>query len=259
MTKLFQHRLFGFCSGLVVLIGLSDFLYTKSFWGFPEIRKGALPKAIEGCGTKKIPANLTLLDIYLSSKDASKKSDRLSLRVGAIQLTATSNFITAKTAHGQVEGAIKQLDYGIVESLHLTGSKEVFALGDQISYRLNVSVNNGIPAPLNPVPLPLLFPEECGFLGRLVRSCATNTAIYSNELNAVFLYGMPSFGSFTSLVFGHSSGDRDISDSGTPFFYGDIPNTGYVLLGGSKGWAIYDGQTITPCMKDSSRGGRPVN
>lgn len=253
MEKLFQHRLFGFYSGFVALIGLSAFFYMKVFWVFPEIRKGDLPDAIEGCGTKKIPANLTLSDINRSSKNASTKSDRLSLRVGAIQLTATDNFITAKTAHGQVEGAIKQLDYGSVKSLHLTGSKEVFALGDQISYRLNVSVNNGMPAPLESVPLPLLFPKECGLLWRLNKSCATNTAIYSNELNAVFLYGMPSFGSFTSLVFGHSSGDRDISRSGTPFFYGDIPNTGHVLLGGSKGWAIYDGQTLTPCMKDSSK------
>lgn len=258
MTKLFQDRLFGFYSGFAAL-GLSAFFYMKVFWVFPEIRKGALPDAIEGCGTKKIPADLTLLDINLSSKDASTKSTRLSLRVGSIQLTAERSYLTAKTAHGQVETMVAQPDYGTVKSLHLTGSKEVFALGDQISYRLNISVNNGIPAPLNPVPLPLLFPRECGFLGRLVRSCATSIATYSNELNAVFLHGMPSFGSFTSLLLGHSSGDRDISRSGTPFFYGDIPNTGHVLLGGPKGWAIYDGQTLTPCMKDSSLDGRPVN
>ena len=84
-------------------------------------------------------------------------------------------------------------------------------------------------------------------------SCATNMATYSNELNAAFLYGLPSFGGFTSLLLGHSSGDRDISRSDTPFFWGDIPHTGTVLLGGPKGFAIYDGQTITPCMKDSSK------
>ena len=165
----------------------------KVFWVFPETWKGALADAIEACGTKKIPALITPLDNVISPKDASTKSTRLSLRVGSIQLTAKNNFLTAKTAHGQVELAISQPDYGTVESLHLTGSKEVFALGEQISYRLNVSVNNGMPAPLKSVPLPLLFPKECGLLWRLNKSCATNTAIYSNELNAVFLYGMPSF------------------------------------------------------------------
>ena len=225
----------------------------KVFWVFPETWKGALADAIEACGTKKIPALITPLDNVISPKDASTKSTRLSLRVGSIQLTAKNNFLTAKTAHGQVELAISQPDYGTVESLHLTGSKEVFALGEQISYRLNISVNNGIPVPLGPVPLPLLFSRECGFLGRLTQSCAANIATYSNELNAVFLHGVPSFGNFTSLLLGHSSGDQNISRSGTPFFWGDIPNTGHVLLSGPQGFAIYDGQTIAPCMKDSSK------
>jgi hypothetical protein len=253
MTKLFQHRLFRFYSGLVALIGLSAFFYIKVFWVFPETGKGTFADAIAACGTKKIPALVTPLANALSHQDASTKSTRLSLRVGSIQLTAKNNFLTAKTAHGQIEVAISQPDYGTVESLHLTGSKEVFALGEQISYRLNISVNNGIPVPLGPVPLPLLFSRECGFLGRLTQSCAANIASYSNELNAVFLNGIPSFGSFTSLLLGHSSGDRDISRSGTPFFLGDIPNTGHVLLNGPKGFAIYDGQTIAPCIKDSSK------
>jgi|GEM_PF-4081127 len=253
MKKRFQHRLFGFYSGFAALIGLSAFFYMKVFWVFPETGKGFPTDPIAACGTKKIPALATPLAIAISPKDTSAKSARLSLRVGSIQLTANDHFLTAKTELGEVGVAIAQPDYGVVESLHLTSSREIFAIGDQISYRLNISVSNGIPVVLGNVPLPLLFSEECGFLWRLTRSCTTNMATYSNELNAVFLYGLPSFGSFTSLLLGHSSGDRDISRSGTPFFWGDIPNTGTVLLGGPKGFAIYDGQTITPCMKDSSK------
>ena len=65
------------------------------------------------------------------------------------------------------------------------------------------------------------------------------------------MHGHASFGSFISLVLGLTTGDRDISRSGTPFFIGDIPNTGRVLLSGPEGFALFDGQAIIPCVRDS--------
>jgi hypothetical protein len=205
---------------------------------------GSVRDAIESCGTSRLPAIKTPLeqDSLLEENPSS-----LSLEVGTIQLTASANFLTAKTEGGKVEVAVSQPDYGTVRSLHRTQSGEIFAIGDQISYRFKASVDNGIPVLTTPAPLPFLFPETCGLFGRITRSCPPNSAIYSHELEAIFLHGRASSGSFMSVVLGLATGDRDLSHSGTPFFMGDIPSTGRVLLSGSGGFALFDGKVIVPC------------
>lgn len=113
------------------------------------------------------------------------------------------------------------------------------------------------------VPLPSLYHETCGFWGRVTRSCrldirVLNTGAYSHELNAVVLYGRAVFGDFISLFLGLASGDQEITKSGTSFFMGDIPNTGRVVLSGTKGFALYDGQKLFPVQETRSKGHLPL-
>jgi hypothetical protein len=230
---------------LATVIGSSIYLILMAVREFSlKPFTGSVPDAIESCGTSRLPGIKTSLEQDSWLEDSASS---LSLEVGKIQLTASANFLRAKTKGGEVEVAVSQPDYGTVRALHRTQSGEIFAIGDQISYRFKASVDNGIPVLTTPIPLPFLFPETCGLFGRITRSCPPNPARYSQELDAIFLHGYTSFGSFMSVVLGLAPGDRDMSHSGTPFFIGDIPNTGRVLLSGPEGFALFDGQMIVPC------------
>ena len=243
MNWLFQGRTFIFYLILTTLIGFSSYLIlTTVIRSSSKPFTGSVPDAIESCGTSRLPALKTPLDLFLE-----KTASSLSLEVGTIQLKASAHLLTAKTEGGEVVVAVKQPDYGTVNSLHRTHSGEIFVIGEQISYRLKASIDDGIPVLTAPTSLPFLFSETCGLFSRITRTCPPNSAIYSQELDAIFLHGYNSFGSFISLVLGLVTSDRDISHSGTPFFIGDIPGTGHVLLSGPEGFALFDGQVIVPC------------
>jgi hypothetical protein len=251
MNWLHQRRSLILYFILTLAIGLSIYFVLTGIIGVSsQLFKVSIADSIKACGRAKVPSLVTPLDNYSSLKRTVPKASPLALQVGSIQLKVNSHFLTAKTENGEVETAVAQPDYGIVRSLHLTQSGEVFVLGEQISYRLRVSVHNGMPVLTKPVPLPFLFSKTCGFWGRITRSCVSEIATYSHELDAVFLSGHTAYGNFISLFAGLSSGDQDITNSGTPFFLGDIPNTGRVLLGGPKGSALYDGQKIIPCKEN---------
>ncbi len=203
----------------------------------------ATTNPIKACGSSLVPALVSPYEIYKTAL----KVNPLSLKVGSIQLTASNHYLTAKTKDKEATVSVSQPDFGVVEFIKPTQSGEIFAMGEQLSYRMKLSLSQDKPVFSKLTELPILFPKGCKFLGRISRNCKQFTGSYSNELKTVFLTGYNYWGKFTSLVLGLKSGDQNISNSITPFFAGDIPNTGNVLLRGSKGFALYDGKVITAC------------
>jgi hypothetical protein len=236
MNRLF-HKLHPYTFFLILspLTSLSVYFLFKAVTITPiEPFPGSLTKAFEICG--------------ISQKFNLESDEPKSLQIGSIQLTASSHSLTAKTKEGKDVAAVSQPDYGVVRSLHVTESGEIFAIGDQISYRLEASVHNGKPVLTDSKALPFLFSKSCGFLGRITRSCQPRLPFYSRELEAIFFEGYSTLGQYRSLVLGLEEGDRDISNSGTPDFKADIPGTDEVLMWGPEGLALFDGETMTPCQ-----------
>jgi len=221
----------------------------ENYISFPRLPPNYMAAASNACRDLVPPQFVEALGSFWMKQAPSSRE----LVIGPIKLTASKHSLTATTSAGQAVAGVPQLDYGTLEALHISQSGEVFVFGGQLSYRLKVSEVAGKPVLTEPKRLPDLFAEKCGFLDRIERGCELMPPGYSSELKAVFLYGASTFGSFTSLILGLSSGDRDISKSGTPFFLGDLPRTGRVLLGGPKNFALFDGTTMVPCEAKKRR------
>lgn len=185
---------------LTTVIGFLAYLILPTVLGSSiKPLPGPISDAIELCGISHLSELVTPLEDRSFLEQSSTEASSLSLQIGSIRLSASTHFLTAKTEKGEVDVAVPQLDYGSIRSLHLTKSGEIFALGDQTSYRLKASVHNAVPVLTEPSPLPYLFSETCGLFGRITRSCAPKVAIYSHELEAVFLNGFSPFGNFTAV------------------------------------------------------------
>jgi|688.fasta_scaffold605458_1 hypothetical protein len=223
------------------------FIYGRTD-SFPRLPPSYMTAASSACGDLLPPQFIEAWGSNWMNKAPSSRE----LAIGPIKLRASEHFLTATTSAGKAVAGVPQLDYGTVEALHISQSGEVFVIGGQLSYRLKASEVAGKPVLTEPKTLPGLFAEKCGLLDRIEGGCDLMPPVYSSELKAVFLYGGSAFG-FKSLILGLISGDRDISKSDTPFFLGDIPKTGRVLLGGPKNFALFDGTNVIPCEAKKMR------
>jgi hypothetical protein len=248
MNRLF-HKLHPYTFFLILspLTSLSVYFLFKAVTITPlEPFPGRLTNAFEVCNISQKSDLLIPFELRSLSRHSPEKAK--SLQIGSIKLTASSHSLTAKTKEGKDVAAVSQPDYGVVRSLHITESGEIFAIGDQISYRLEASLHDGKPLLSESMPLPFLFSKTCGFFGRITRSCYPASPTYSEELEAIFFDGYSTFGNYRSLVLGLEEGDQDISNSGTPHFQGDIRGTGRALMWGPEGFALFNGETMTPCQ-----------
>lgn len=119
------------------------------------------------------------------------------MRVGAARVRWQGNFLLASTTLPmQTQDrppddvlAISQPDYGQVRDVQPDRAGGLVVLGDQVSYRVQVTLQDGR-ARFGPrVTFPTLWARPCGLLQRWAGQCQPSRAFYSPALQAALMEG----------------------------------------------------------------------
>jgi hypothetical protein len=159
------------------------------------------------------------------------------------KLSVRDPFIFFERDGTKLQASVEQPDHGQITHLRLTANGNIYAIGQQLSYKVMLaSLADGFS--LHSKALPVLFGKPCGSMWKqLLSPCPEARAIYSNALSGVFLSGYDSEGKFKSYVYGLKAEAIDLSEVPTPHYQHDCDTGGSiraVKLVGRTGAAIMD-------------------
>jgi hypothetical protein len=165
------------------------------------------------------------------------------LKIMSGKLSVSDPFVFFERNGTKLQASVEQPDHGQVTHLRLTVNGDIYAIGQQLSYKVILT-----PLPdgfsLQTKALPVLFGKPCGSIWKqLLSPCPEAKAIYSNALSSVFLSGYDSEGTFKSYVYGLKAEVIDLSKAPTPNYQHDcntVRSIRAVKLVGRSGAAIMD-------------------
>jgi hypothetical protein len=148
------------------------------------------------------------------------------------------NFLVFERDGVKLEAPVAQPDYGQVTGLRLAANGEIYAIGDQRSYKVILAATADSVA-LNTSELPVLYRKPCCWLGGLLGACQETNAIFSDAVSAVFLSGYDARGVLKSYVYGLTDEVLDLSSEPSPHYQRDC-GRGFVVMVGKSGASIMD-------------------
>jgi hypothetical protein len=173
--------------------------------------------------------------IAVTKGSMSKKSLEMEIMNGVLKVV-NGNFLAFERDGVSVEASVKQRDYGQVTALRLAANGEIYALGDQRTYKAKLAgTADGVELETNA--LPVLYREPCGWLEAFFGTCQEQNAIFSDAVAAVFLSGYDARGGLRSYVYGLTEGVLDLSSASSPHYQRDC-GVGFVVLVGKSGASI---------------------
>lgn len=166
------------------------------------------------------------------------------------KLSVRDPFIIFESDGTKLQASVEQPDHGQITHLRLTANGDIYAIGQQLSYKVML-------APLadsfslHTKALPVLFGKPCGSIWKqLLSPCPEARATFSEALSAVFLSGYDADGTFKSYVYGLRGEVIDLSKAPTPYFQHDCDMGGGVravrMIGKSDAATMDKTGTIKP-------------
>ncbi len=161
---------------------------------------------------------------------------------------ANSNFISAIYKGNKKVVGVKQDAGGVVRAVRQSKTGEIFAIGDQKSFRMNIAIDqNDHPIIYNVKDIPLAYEPSLKFWERAFRSPRFNSVSFSQELSGLFVISNSIFGNQSLKLVGYKPDDILIGNSSTMYFVGDIGDTQRVLLRSEQVLYAHDGKNLIPC------------
>ena len=166
-----------------------------------------------------------------------ESSDVLKIMNGTLSIK-DGQFIVFQRNDIRLLASVEQPEHGQIIGLRLTSNGDLFAIGEQRSYKVLLPKSSGQPH-LRTIPLPVLYRRPCNRLFQKLEVCQEERAIYSKSISAVFLSGYDSNENLKSYVYGLGKDIIDLSSESSPQYQRDCGH-GFVRMLGKSGPVIID-------------------
>ncbi len=144
------------------------------------------------------------------------------------KLSVRDPFIFFERDGTKLQASVEQPDHGQITHLRLTANGDIYAIGQQLSYKVMLEPLADSLS-LHTKALPVLFGKPCGSIWKqLLSPCPEARATFSEALSAVFLAGYDTDGTFKSYVYGLRGEVLDLSKAPTPYYQHDCDMGGSV-------------------------------
>ncbi|WP_139058717.1 hypothetical protein [Thiorhodococcus drewsii] len=166
-----------------------------------------------------------------------KNPQEIAIMNGMLRVV-NGNFLVFDRDGVRVEASVKQPDYGHITSLRLAANGEIYAIGDQRTYKAMLTSTTDSVV-LKASVLPVLYRKPCSWFRVFFGACQEQKAVFSDAVSAVFLSGYDSRGVLKSYVYGLRSEVLDLSSTPSPYYQHDC-GTGFAVMVGDSEASLID-------------------
>ena len=178
------------------------------------------------------------------------------LRHAGLRVVRRGDYLLAYTdqvAHDDAV-ALTQPDYGAVRSVQVDRTGALVAIGDQVSYRVQVGRVNGIARFTVVQPFPTLFAQRCLPWSQWFGACQPAQAVFSHALRAGLIEGFDRWGVAHSVAVGLVPGavatPMKAPRGGFPLYRYDVPGSGALFVTRRPSANLYfDGERMHECPR----------